>query len=171
MGKYADRPKDMVVWKTDTIVEMVAYKLSPNMRIYTVWDTWTIYGGTFANDSLAAAALLNDNAWTIIDYQFEDMVMTGNATYEFACNNPGKYQYYRVVINALKQREGYEDNSEQEMGELVMGIRENGPTGIDNGQWTKDNGHWRKVLRDGQLFILRDGKTYNAQGVLVESRK
>ena len=171
VGKYADRPKDMVVWKTDTIVEMVAYKLSPDMRIYTVWDTWTIYGGTFANDSLAAAALLNDNAWTIIDYQFEDMVMTGNATYEFACNNPGKYQYYRVVINALKQREGYEDNSEQEMGELVMGIRENGPTGIDNGQWTKDNGHWRKVLRDGILLIEKNGKLYNAQGVLVENRK
>ena len=171
MGKYADRPKDMVVWKTDTIVEMVAYKLSPNMRIYTVWDTWTIYGGTFANDSLAAAALLNDNAWTIIDYQFEDIVMTGNATYEFACNNPGKYQYYRVVINALKQREGYEDNSEQEMGELVMGIRKDGPTGIDNGPWKKDNGHWRKVLRNGILLIEKDGKLYNAQGVLVESRK
>ena len=91
--------------------------------------------------------------------------------FRFACNNPGKYQYYRVVINALKQREGYEDNSEQEMGELVMGIRKDGPTGIDNGQWTKDNGHWRKVLRDGVLYIEKDGKLYNAQGVLVESSK
>ena len=27
----------------------------------------------------------------------------------------------------------------------------------------------QKVLRDGQLFIIRDGKTYNAQGVLVKS--
>ena len=44
------------------------------------------------------------------------------------------------------------------------------PTGTEDGVGTGD-GHWHKVLRNGQLFILRDGKTYNAQGVLVESRK
>ena len=38
------------------------------------------------------------------------------------------------------------------------------PTGIDDGQWTKDNGQWNKVLRDGVIYIVRDGKTYNAQG-------
>lgn len=35
-------------------------------------------------------------------------------------------------------------------------------TGIDN---TMVGGKAVKVIRDGQLFILRDGKTYNAQGV------
>ena len=38
------------------------------------------------------------------------------------------------------------------------------PSGLDN--TTVDS--VQKVLRNGQLFILRDGKTYNAQGVIVE---
>ncbi len=37
------------------------------------------------------------------------------------------------------------------------------------GQWNKDKGQRTiKVLRDGQLMIIRDNKTYNAQGNLVE---
>ena len=38
------------------------------------------------------------------------------------------------------------------------------PTDIGNGKWTKDNGQWTKVLRDGQLFILHNGKTYTVLG-------
>ena len=33
---------------------------------------------------------------------------------------------------------------------------------------TLSQGEGGKVLRDGQLFILRDGKTYNAQGQIVK---
>ena len=36
--------------------------------------------------------------------------------------------------------------------------------GIEDGV---GNGHWQKVLRDGQIFIVRDGKTYTIQGVEV----
>lgn len=38
--------------------------------------------------------------------------------------------------------------------------------GIEDGVGVR-NGHWQKVLRDGQIFIVRDGKTYTIQGVEV----
>ena len=41
------------------------------------------------------------------------------------------------------------------------------PTSIENVQQI-ENLSTLKILRDGQLLILRDGKTYNAMGVLVE---
>ena len=39
------------------------------------------------------------------------------------------------------------------------------PTGIDS---QKSNVESRKILRDGQLFILRDGRTFNALGTEVK---
>jgi hypothetical protein len=41
-------------------------------------------------------------------------------------------------------------------------------TGIENGQWKMDNGQWTKVLRDGQIFILRGGQMYDATGKLMK---
>ena len=38
-------------------------------------------------------------------------------------------------------------------------------TGIEN---TIDNEQNTKILRDGQLLIIREGKTYNAQGQLIK---
>ena len=38
-------------------------------------------------------------------------------------------------------------------------------TGIEN---TMDNVQNAKILRDGQLLIIREGKTYNAQGQLIK---
>ena len=46
----------------------------------------------------------------------------------------------------------------------------NTATDIDNGEWT--NGEWtngRKILRDGQLIIIRGDKEYNAQGQIVKT--
>ena len=46
--------------------------------------------------------------------------------------------------------------------------RENVATGvIDNSQKSKVGSQKSKVLIDGQLLIIRDGKTYNAQGQLI----
>ena len=46
--------------------------------------------------------------------------------------------------------------------------RENVATGvIDNSQKSKVESQKSKVLIDGQLLIIRDGKTYNAQGQLI----
>ena len=42
---------------------------------------------------------------------------------------------------------------------------ENTPTGLDNIQWY--DAQCAKILRNGQLLIIKDGKIYNAQGVLI----
>ena len=44
----------------------------------------------------------------------------------------------------------------------------NDPTGVDEVGSQKSKVESRKVLRDGVLYILRDGKTFNAQGTLVK---
>ncbi len=174
IAKYEDRPKDIVVWKTASDIEMISYQLKtgndtqqyPNRN----WYSWTIYGGTFANDAEATAAMLNEGAWTIIDNQIKDTVLekSNNAQYDFACNNPGTYQYYRLVIHALHVTDSAKTQGVQQMQELTMGIKKSPATGVEE---AKANGKAVKVLRDGQLFIIREGKKYNAQGVLVESRK
>ena len=43
---------------------------------------------------------------------------------------------------------------------------QNTATGLGDVQG--DNGQWTKVFHDGQLFIIRDGKTYNVQGQMVK---
>lgn len=42
------------------------------------------------------------------------------------------------------------------------------PTSVENTHTQSPMTNCKKILRDGQLLILRDGKTYNAMGVLVE---
>lgn len=50
--------------------------------------------------------------------------------------------------------------------------KENTATGIENGAFMNGdaslNGAIRKILHDGQLIIVRDGKEYNAQGQLMK---
>ena len=41
------------------------------------------------------------------------------------------------------------------------------PTGIDAAENQESSVESRKMIRNGQLFIIRDGKTYNAQGIEV----
>ena len=127
-SSYPKRQRDVVVWKTAEPVNMASYTLTtgndtkenPNRN----WRNWTIYGGNFANDSLAADALLKEDGWTIIDNQIDDLVLESeNRTdYQFACNNPGTYQYYRLVIHQIKWVEDTYQHSVQQMAELTMGI-------------------------------------------------
>jgi uncharacterized protein YjdB len=49
---------------------------------------------------------------------------------------------------------------------LLLVERYNAPTGIENGEWT--NGEAQKVLRNGVLYIIRNGEVYDAQGARVE---
>ncbi len=42
------------------------------------------------------------------------------------------------------------------------------PTAVENAHSQSPMTNCKKILRDNQLLILRDGKTYNAMGVLVE---
>ena len=174
---YADRPKDIVVWKTVEPVTMTAYRLrvGDDAQQYhnRNWYSWTIYGGTFADDAEAAAALFNEDAWKIIDNQIKDTVLheINNEQYEFACNNPGIYQYYRLVIHDLHVTYPDEQQGIQQMAELTMGLEPHSPTDIDETIFKSSNPQIFKFIKDGQLFILRDGKLYNAQGAVVESRK
>ena len=174
---YSNRPKDMVVWKTAESVKMVSYTLTtgndteeyPNRN----WSSWTLYGGVFGSDEAAEAALRTENAWTIIDNQIQDSVLQAvNKTgYQFVCNNPGTYQYYRLVIHDIKTVNNPQDNIQQ-MAELTMGIEKaTPPTDIEETIFKSSNPQIFKFIKDGQLLILRDGKLYNAQGAVVESRK
>ena len=127
--QYSDRPKDIVVWMTDAPVEMLTYTLTTGDDTETFpnrnWDSWTIYGGNFADSTAAKAALLTDDGWTILDHRLGDAVLLAkNSTdFKFACLNTGTYQYYRLVIHDLKHVQPGEDQGTQQMAELTMGIR------------------------------------------------
>jgi len=54
---------------------------------------------------------------------------------------------------------------------FVLNIQEGTPTGFDEVESQKSKVESRKMLRDGQLFIIRDGKTYSVTGAEVNSRK
>ena len=41
------------------------------------------------------------------------------------------------------------------------------PTGVGNGQRTMDKGQWTKMFRDGQLYIMYEGKMYNVLGMEI----
>jgi len=167
---YPDRPKDIVVWKTDEGVKMVSYTLQIGYDSYEYpnrnWSSWTLYGGYFASDDDAENAVLNEDAWIVIDNQIKDTVLQeiNNAMYEFACNNPGVYQYYRLVIHDLHVTHPESPKGIQQMEELTMGIEPSQtPTAIEE---TNANAKAAKLLRDGHLYIIRDDKVYTITGQL-----
>ena len=96
----------MLLWKTAEPVLMESYRLVTPHDVEEThnsnWYAWTLYGGRFANDDEARAAFKQEDAWTIIDNQIKDSVLQAenDASFQFACNNPGVYQYYRLVIHA-----------------------------------------------------------------------
>ena len=52
---------------------------------------------------------------------------------------------------------------------VTISIKESAPTAIDEiGNGERAKGEWTKVLRNGQILIIRDGKTYNALGAEVK---
>ena len=170
---YADRPKDIVVWMTVEPFKMLSYTLRVGEDVQQYpnrnWYSWTIYGGEFNNEYEAMDALLQEDKWTIIDNQIKDTVLQeiNNAQYEFACNNPGTYQYYRLVIHDLHVTNPAEPQGIQQMAELTMGLEPHSPTDIEETN-AKTNTQALKVVRNGMLFIERNGKIYNAQGQLIK---
>lgn len=171
---YSDRPKDIVVWKTVEPVTMTAYRLRvcddaqqyPNRN----WYSWTIYGGTFADDAEAAAALLREEAWTIIDNQIKDTVLQeiNDAMYEFACNTPDSYQYYRLVIHDLHVTDPAAPQGIQQMAELTMGVKPHSPaTDIEETNVNRQSSTTAKFIRNGNLYIIRNDKVYTITGQRV----
>ena len=49
---------------------------------------------------------------------------------------------------------------------INMPVQANAPTAVDYVQGDKDHG--MKVLRNGQLYIIKNGVKYNAQGQIVK---
>jgi hypothetical protein len=60
------------------------------------------------------------------------------------------------------------DGELKDISYIGFELESESPTGVEEvtGYGLQVTG---KVLRDGQLLILRDGKTYNAQGMLIEN--
>lgn len=152
VAQYSERPKDIVVWKTHAPIEMLTYTLytGDDTKQYPDrnWDSWTIYGGSFANDDAAAAALLTDDGWTIIDHRIQDTVLQAEneEDFKFACLNPGTYQYYRLVIHAIKG-----SGNTQQMAELTMGIRKEESQRIEL-LWTPKDGAKTDVFKNGGVL-------------------
>ena len=112
--------RDWVMWKTSSSVVMMGYILTTgdDTKKYPQrnWKNWTIYGGNFANDATAQAAA--DGDWTVIQQIENDNVLKAeNAKdYYYLTNNTTAYQYYKVVVDAIKD----EGDNIQQMGELTM---------------------------------------------------
>jgi len=122
-GAYSTRDKDILVWKTAKPVKMASYTLTTgnDTRRYPArnWKAWTLYGGTFADDDAATAALTTDEGWTVLHKVTNDVVLEPQDTtdFRFACRTPGTYQYYRLVIDDIVGPDNI-----QQMAELTMGI-------------------------------------------------
>ncbi len=173
ISTYSDRPKDIVVWKTAESVTMVSYTLTTGSDTQSYpnrnWSSWTLYGGNFDSDKAAKNALLQEEAWTIIDNQIQDSVLKAEneSDFRFACNNPGAYRYYRLVIHDIKFVQGGEQDNIQQMAELTMGIDPYAPTDVEITNDQSPITNTTKFLRNGVLYILRDGKTYTITGQRV----
>ena len=75
-------------------------------------------------------------------------IATGN-TYAFVAKNKTPMPRFLITANPPS---------------MPMGVEQ-----LDNGQWTIDNA--RKMIIDGQLYILRDNRFYDARGVRVTDQR
>lgn len=124
-GAYSNRDKDIVVWKTNEEVVMNAYILTTGGDTYENpgrnWKSWTIYGGSFTSDEVAAGALTTDEGWTPIHVVTNDTALPSaslkDQAYIFANNTA--YKYYRLVIDDLRST----DDNIQQMAEMTIGIK------------------------------------------------
>ena len=107
-----------------------------------------IYTLTKNNLNLTANAVYNYKVVGDHDYVVYQLPASGNNTLEV--NESGEYDVvFTLNLNVVP-------NSLTAVATKVT------TTDLENGAMLK--GEPRKLLRDGQLFIIRDGRTYNAQG-------
>ena len=78
---------------------------------------------------------------------------------------------YRFTVTGLEEGTDYtysidvKDTSNQTIKSYSGEFSTQAPTAVED--LTTEDSTTHKLLRDGQLFILREGKTYNAQGILI----
>ena len=104
-------------------------------------------GPTATGNEAVTAGMEGNNHYVIIDHLFEG---TATVTGGFRTEMPlADYSTYTVTISVKKKHDT--------------------PTAIDEvGNGERSNGEWTKVLRDGQIYIIRDGKTYTVTGQQVK---
>ena len=118
-----NHPSDIIVWKTDTAIQLSYYVLTTGNDTKENpgrnWKNWRIYGGSFEDDNAAKAAMETSEGWTEIQSVQNDTVLQAeNKTdYEFMIQQrPAAYKYYKLIIEDLQ------DNScgIQQMAEMTL---------------------------------------------------
>lgn len=106
--------------------------------------------------------------------EFDDPVVTeleDGAFYVFKAENSDFYPLSYIAkgggLVVTMTSDGLEVKA-TENKEFTVAVHDNGdtPTAVENVQ--TNHVQATKILRDGQLLIIRDGKTYNVQGALVK---
>ncbi|MBR1878720.1 MAG: hypothetical protein IJ814_06935 [Paludibacteraceae bacterium] len=77
----------------------------------------------------------------------------------------GGENYYRVVF--IPENSAIYSNQFTEVAVYVIQTTDDPATSVDEVNGEKANGEWMKVLRNGQILIIREGKAYTITGELV----
>jgi hypothetical protein len=78
----------------------------------------------------------------------------------------GMYRYIGANLGAHKAYMIYDAPASGAPVRFLFRPEKDVPTGMENVQ--EDDMQYNKILRDGQLIIIKDGKEYNAQGQVVK---
>ena len=147
--------------------------------------TWTLSG--FSDDSTQFVSL-DFNNYEIAGL-YDIVHMSPNESYimtdiKWQNGKAVSYNYYQLIdadlAAAWDDEEGVASvigtiraKDREDIPEFIVSLSNSPskPQGIEETIFKSSNPQIFKFIKDGHLFILRDGKLYNAQGVLVESRK
>lgn len=134
-------------------------------------DLWMVEPTDWANLEAWTITDTNDNNGDV--YSFSDLPTGANRLY-FYNLDMDEYVMYIANGNEATQiakrlnewgRTAY--NADPYWQEFNIVGNSNAPTAVEN-TLTNGNTGIKKLLRDGQLLILRDGKTYNVIGAEIK---
>ena len=130
---------------------------------YTLWATFdeiTYYSLTvkIEPDEDAGIVYFNKKQFSTNKHTYEagsNVTLTAEA-------NQG-YTFLRWVEG---ENESFDEAYKVKMnkGHIVTAVFKKNAQGLEDGLGTMDDGRWTKILRDGQLLIVRDGKKYDVTG-------
>ena len=125
---------------------------------------WEIEDGKYLKSGEYYSVWSSGNSANLGDYSRELTIDASHAYYTFSFADGGDTRY--LSLNKTSGNDYFAYYKGTQVNELYL-ISENGQLmDIDNVQ--RDNVQSTKVIKDGQLFIIRDGKTFNAQGAEVK---
>ena len=153
-----------------------AYLPATYSGAYTIPDgIESLAGGAFADCSGLTSVTIPNSVTSIGDYTFSGCSNLTSITCE-AVTPPscGENVFYNVpkTIPLYVPAESMDDykaaDQWKDFGNNILPIQTTAIDQITIGQNNKDQLPSTKVLRNGQIFILRGEKVYNAQGALVK---